>query len=274
MTLHEARNIMQLGANFSEQELKNAYRLKAKKAHPDHSGCAEDFKLLNAAYEYLKQAPRTTFEPTYTDFTKINLDITEKISISFIDACTGCVKRIAADRHVLVMKPNLCPICVGRGWIVRENYPITKCNVCNINRAPHKFSKSIRIPAGISSGNILTFSSEGHSIDGSVGSLRIEVQVKKSRTLSRQEQDIVEVKDVKYSDLLLGRSLIVNTIHGDVKVEIPYGSFDGDSLRIKGRGIKTKKAAGNHIIKLRLVSPKSLNRDQKEALEDLRRVGL
>jgi len=265
---------MQLDPNFSEQELKDVYRLKAKEAHPDHSGCAEDFKLLNAAYEYLKQAPNATFEHARTDFTKINLDITKKISISFSDACTGCVRRIATDRHILTSKPRLCPICSGRGWIVRENYPITKCNVCRINRAPQKFSKSIRIPAGISGGNILTFSNEGHEIDGNSGSLRIEVHVKKSQTLSRQGQDIVEVKDVKYSDLLLGRSLIANTIHGDVKVEIPYGSFDGDNLRIKGRGIKLKKAAGNHILKLRLVSPKSLNRDQKEALENLRRVGL
>jgi len=79
---------------------------------------------------------------------------------------------------------------------------------------------------------------------------------------------------VKYSDLLLGKSLIANTVHGDVRVDIPFGSFDGDVLRVKKRGIKSKGKTGHHIVKLRLISPESLTDEQKSALEALRKAGL
>ena len=274
MTRLEALKIMQLGPEFTEQDLKTSFREKAKKAHPDRSGQDEDFKLLKQAYEFLKNLKNSPFDQVEPDIVNVELDIDESITLTFLESCVGCIKSIVIDRHELYTSTSGCPICLGRGWICRESSPIVKCNVCAKGKPPRKTKKTIRIPAGIHTGNTLTFNSEGNSLDGRSGSLNVKIKVKKSDYLSRQNLDIVQIKDVKYSDLLLGKSLVANTVHGDVKVEIPYGSFDGDALRIKGRGIKTKNSAGSHVVKLRLVSPSQLNNDQREALENLRRVGL
>lgn len=274
MNFLEALSILQLGPNYTDQDLKDAYRARARKAHPDHNGCAEDFKVIKAAYEYLKHSPRKIFKKESPNISNANLEIVKKVSISFEDACVGCIKTVIFDRHNLATQKELCPICFGRGWIAREKYPIVKCNVCKSSRPASKIRKTIRIPAGILDEGSLRFNNEGHSIDGTVGALRVIVSVKKSNHLIREGQDIVQLKDVRYSDLLLCKSLVANTIHGDVKIDIPYGSFDGDILKIKGRGIKSKKGAGSHIVKLRLIAPNSLTDVQRRALEDLRKVGL
>jgi len=273
VTYLEALSIMKLKQGFTDKDLKEAFRAKAKKAHPDHSGCDEDFKLLKIAYDYLRNnKPSRIFSPE--DTAKLNLDITSKITIEFHDACTGCVKKIRFPRHELYTNHKMCSICSGRGWICRVSRPLEKCNVCNQSRPPRYIEKNIRIPAGIVDGNKLSFKGEGNSLDKNVGVLNISISVNEAESLTRSGQDIIQVKDVKYSDLLLGKSLVANTVHGDVKVDIPFGSFDGDVLRVKGRGIKSKKKAGHHIIKLRLIAPAHLTIDQKKALETLRSAGL
>ena len=37
---------------MSKDEIKSAYRKKAKEAHPDHGGDAETFNMLNEAYQF------------------------------------------------------------------------------------------------------------------------------------------------------------------------------------------------------------------------------
>lgn len=53
MTKLQARQILGLGVNFEASDLKKAYRRKAAETHPDKGGNAEDFQLVNAAYEFL-----------------------------------------------------------------------------------------------------------------------------------------------------------------------------------------------------------------------------
>ena len=273
MTRLEALSIMKLQTDFTSQELKEAFRSQAKKVHPDHSGYSEDFKLLKAAYDYLKNSKvKRVFD--IDDLSSLNLDIDAKISVSFHDACTGCIKKIKFLRHELYTNETLCAICRGRGWICREARSIEKCNVCDQRRYPQTIEKNIRIPAGIINKNKLSFKDEGSRVDNRSGALIITVSVEEASGLIRKDYNIVQTKDVKYSDLLLGKSLIANTVHGDVKVDIPFGSFDGDVLRVKGRGIKSKNKTGHHIVKLRLVAPSALTDDQRNALEVLRASGL
>ena len=42
--------ILGLKQGASEQEVKNAYKILAKKCHPDKGGSAEEFKKINEAY--------------------------------------------------------------------------------------------------------------------------------------------------------------------------------------------------------------------------------
>lgn len=59
MTRFEAMSILGLGENFTEGELKSAYRMGAKKYHPDLRGDVTMFRLVNEAYEFLKSGGGT-----------------------------------------------------------------------------------------------------------------------------------------------------------------------------------------------------------------------
>lgn len=58
MTLVEARSILHVGASYTVEELKSAYRLAAKKHHPDTGGSAEMFVCVRHAYDLLKSSPK------------------------------------------------------------------------------------------------------------------------------------------------------------------------------------------------------------------------
>lgn len=64
MNINEALNILGLIKVPNKNDLKSAYRNKAKLSHPDLGGNLKQMKLVNAAYELLK--------PIVKDEEKIN----------------------------------------------------------------------------------------------------------------------------------------------------------------------------------------------------------
>ena len=65
----------------------------------------------------------------------------------------------------------------------------------------------------------------------------------------------------------------VPTIHGSVKVPVPAGSNNGKILRLKGKGIKPAKGknAGDQLVTLRVVLPKTVDADLKSFMETWRK---
>lgn len=53
MTDSEARAILQLNPGYTPEDLKRAYRVLAKKTHPDAGGSSEEFLKVKAAYDAL-----------------------------------------------------------------------------------------------------------------------------------------------------------------------------------------------------------------------------
>jgi len=274
VTLAQAIKILGVKFDFTKQDGKEAYRAKAKKVHPDFTGDDKSFKLLKEARDFLISNKKTIIFDKGPSPRNLNLDVVENIHVSFTDACTGCIKKIAYSTYTSTTSSGACPICSGRGLIFRERSSAVKCNVCGASPRAKIHSFSIRVPAGIRQGEFLTFKSRGNHLDDYVGSLRVKVSIEKSNQFTRKSSDIIQTKDVRYTDLLLGTSIVANTIHGDVKIDIPFGSFDGDALKVKGRGIRSKKDSGDHIVKLRLIAPTNLSSDQRHALENLRKTGL
>ena len=134
--------------------------------------------------------------------------------------------------------------------------------------------RNIRIPSAMSSGQKLFFESEGHVHEAAKGNLIVTLKVKKDKMRNRDGLNVVESVPVTYSDLLLSKKIIARTVHGDRRVEIPFGTFDGDVLRIKSQGIKSKSKTGDHLLKMCLISPAELTEEQRIALEQLKKVGL
>lgn len=266
---------MKMSSVPSQKELRAQYRKQAKEAHPDLKGTQTKFKQLSSAYSFLLDyIANNSKQNIPNEVHAKDISHSTNIVLTFEEACTGILKKILFERIYMTTRSGCCELCWGRGWIIIEESIMTKCSVCRVQPKVVRVEKMIRVPAGIKNNQKLIFESEGHMLDNVTGSLRVNVTVKKDATRARDNCNIVEKVFVTYSDLLLCKKIIAKTIHGDQRVEIPFGSFDGDTLRLKEKGVHTKKKLGDHLVKLCLIAPQRLTPDQTKVLQDLQRVGL
>ena len=61
---------------------------------------------------------------------------------------------------------------------------------------------------------------------------------------------------VALDEAVLGAKVEVPTISGRVMVTVPKGASSGQTLRLKGKGIK---GTGDHLIRLKIVMPKAVD---------------
>jgi DnaJ-class molecular chaperone len=99
------------------------------------------------------------------------------------------------------------------------------------------------------------------------GDVLIEVSVEPHPLFTRKDRDIHAEAAVPLADAVLGGSIVVPTIHGDVTVQVPKGANTGAILRLKGRGIVAGGVAGDHYVKLKLALPEPADPELMALLE-------
>ena len=69
----------------------------------------------------------------------------------------------------------------------------------------------------------------------------------------------------------LGAELEVPTLDGKVKYSVPEGTQSGTVFRLKGKGIPYLRGGGrgDEFVTVKVVTPKNLNKEQKELLHKL-----
>lgn len=76
MTVNEAMGVLNLRNNFTEQDLKKAYRTMARMHHPDLGGDSTKFREVQTAYNILK---------TKRGFGNIIMSVTHSDLFSIVD---------------------------------------------------------------------------------------------------------------------------------------------------------------------------------------------
>lgn len=116
----------------------------------------------------------------------------------------------------------------------------------------------VTIPAGVADGQTLRLKGLGNSGrgDAPAGDALIEIHVRPSATFERKGDDIVSELAVALDEAVLGAKVEVPTISGRVMVTVPKGASSGQTLRLKGKGIK---GTGDHLIRLKIVMPKAVD---------------
>lgn len=130
---------------------------------------------------------------------------------------------------------------------------------------------NVKIPAGTSDGRTLRLKGLGQPSmnGGSAGDVLITLNVDKHPYFSVEGSNILMDLPITIKEAVLGAKITVPTITGAVNVNIPPYASGGEKLRLKGKGMKTKATAGDQIITLKIVSPKTANADLEEALKKL-----
>jgi molecular chaperone DnaJ len=189
-------------------------------------------------------------------------------SMKACDTCKGAgytVRTINSMLGAMQQKVH-CSACDGAG-----ETPETACTTCNGDGVEYG-RKTIRvdIPAGVENGNRMRMRGQGEAVKGGQpGDLYILLRVEDDKRFVREGQTIYSEVEIGFTQAALGDTLQVDTVDGKVKLTVPAGTQSGEKLRLKGKGVPGGRGRGDHIVLIKVLTPKKLNKKQKKSLEEL-----
>jgi molecular chaperone DnaJ len=162
-----------------------------------------------------------------------------------------------------------CPQCRGNGKIVSS-----PCHTCRgAGRVSRERKLTVKIPAGIGTGQQLRLQGEGESgvLGGPAGNLYVVVQVQEHKFFRRDGNNLFCEVPVNFTTVALGGDIQVPTLDGTEPVHVPEGTPTGTTLRLRGKGMPdvSGRGRGDLFATVQVQTPKKLNREQRRLLEDL-----
>ena len=132
-------------------------------------------------------------------------------------------------------------------------------------------SITVKIPAGIETGKKIRLRGQGEpgGNGGSAGDLLIKVNVAKHPVYTRSGLNLKVELPISVMEAVDGAKIDVPTPHGTVTVTIPSGTSGGKVLRLKGMGVKTKRASGDILAEVQLHIPRKVSDADREKISEL-----
>ena len=209
------------------------------------------------------------------------------IQIPRQETCETCHGNGAAPGS----KPTTCPQCHGRGQLRYQQGFFTVARTCGqcrgsgsviakpcatchgAGRVTHERKLTVKIPAGIATGQRLRLSGEGEGGPGGgpAGDLYVVVHVQEHAFFHRDGNDLYCEVPVNFPTLALGGKITIPTLDGDEQMSVDAATQTGTTVRLKGRGMPdvSGRGHGDLLVTVKVVTPKKLTRDQKKLLEQL-----
>jgi molecular chaperone DnaJ len=209
------------------------------------------------------------------------------IQIPRQEPCEACKGSGAAPGT----KPTACPQCQGRGQLRYQQGFFTVARTCGqcrgtgsiiskpcteckgSGRIPKERKITVRIPAGIATGQRLRLSGEGEAgpAGGPAGDLYVVIHVQDHPFFQRDGNDLFCEIPLNYPTLALGGDIKIPTLEGEENFTVPESTQSGATFTLRGRGMPdvSGRGRGNLIVRVKLVTPKKLTREQKKLLEEL-----
>jgi DnaJ-class molecular chaperone len=262
------------------EEIRKAYRKIAKSSHPDLNPgdkAAEDrFKKAQAAYDILGDAekrgrydrgeidatgqerPQQQFYRRYAETDGTRRYESESGFADFAD-----VSDIFAD---LFGRGRGGGAAGGQGLRMRgpdRRFHLEVDFLDAVRGAtrritlPDGAALDVTIPAGVQDGTVLRLKGKGAPGigGGEAGDALIEIAVRPHSHFAREGDDIVLELPITIDEAVLGAKVEVPTISGRVQMTVPKNSSSGDVLRLKGKGVKHGRIAGDQRVVLKVVVP-------------------
>ncbi|GAB3685049.1 molecular chaperone DnaJ [Salinarchaeum chitinilyticum] len=237
-------------------------------------------------------------------------DLRTGLEIDLEEAYHGVEKQMTVERpthcgkcdgegHPPDSEPETCPECNGRGQVqqvqqtpfgrVQQTGTCGRCGgsgevydeTCSECRGEgvvrEETTLSVDIPAGIEEGQTLRMEREGapSPTQGPNGDLLIDVQIADHPDFERDGDDLRYHKGVTFPQVVFGDTVSVPTIDGETELEVPAGTQSGEEFRLAGEGMPRlrRRGEGDLYVTIQVVTPESLNEDQREALEAFAEAG-
>ena len=127
-------------------------------------------------------------------------------------------------------------------------------------------------PPGIDTGMNLRLSGQGAEGDPGAprGNLLVQVLVEEDDYFHREGSDVHTEVNVSISQAILGGTVDVRTLNGEVEMKVPKGCQPDTKLMLRGKGIQKMHGAGkgNHFVHLKIEIPKEITKRQEELLRE------
>jgi molecular chaperone DnaJ len=133
-------------------------------------------------------------------------------------------------------------------------------------------SVTVDVPPGIDHGMNLRLQGQGAEGDpgAAAGNLLVQILVENDPYFVRDGYDVHTEVPISFVQAVLGGSVDVKTLAGEVEMKVPKGCQPDAKLMLRGKGIQQLNGPGkgNHIVHLKLQIPKDITARQEELLRE------
>ncbi|WP_254273840.1 molecular chaperone DnaJ [Haloarcula marina] len=185
----------------------------------------------------------------------------------------GQTTRVQQTPMGRVQQTATCRRCEGEGTLYDET-----CSTCGGNgTVQNEATLEVEVPAGIEDGQTLRMEREGAPGErgGPNGDLLIQVSVRDHPDFERDGDDLKHQHPISFPQAVFGDTVTVPTVDGEVDMDVPSGTQSGEVFRLEDKGMPRLRRRGNGdlYVQVQVVTPDSLNDEQKAALEQFAEAG-
>lgn len=228
-------------------------------------------------------------------------DVKVAVELSFMEAVQGCTKTVTFQTELPCeacggegvppgVKPEKCRRCKGSGMesihsgFMSINQTCRQCggtghiitNWCKSCKGARvvKGSKSVKldIMPGVDNNETLkVFRSGGADPDGNQpGDLYVTIKVREDPVFRREGANIHVDSVLSVTQAILGGTIQVPTLTGDVVLKVRPGTQPGQKVVLKNKGIKTRNSFsfGDQYVHFNVSIPTNLTQRQRELIEE------
>jgi len=280
----------------TDAEIKKAYRKIARDSHPDlnpgDSAAEDKFKAASAAYDLLKDAKlRARFDAGEIDASgaekqperKYYRDYAEQPGHSYQSTHGYEDFGDMSDMFADILRQRGAQSAYGAGFNARgadARYMLEVGFMEAVKGAkkritlPSGDNLEVKIPEGTADGQTIRLrgkGGEGHG-KGARGDAYVTINVQAHKVFRREGDDILVTLPITIDEAVLGGKVATPTIGGSVNLTVPKGASSGQTLRLKGRGVKRAgKKAGDQMVELRIVMPPEGDAELEEFMQGWRK---
>ncbi len=180
------------------------------------------------------------------------------------DTCGGNGQVRISQGFFQLQQP--CPRCRGTGKIVKN-----PCDTClGQGRVRRQRKLNVKVPAGVGTGDRIRLAGEGEAgrNGGPPGDLYVEITVKDHPIFERDGEHLSCEVPISFATAVLGGSVAVPTLEGDVTLKIPTETQSGRVFRLREKGVKPVRGGprGDLFCRVVVETPVKLTAEQRELL--------
>ena len=287
MIFKDYYKILSLETNrVSSEQIKNAYRLAAKKYHPDVNVqdrlSEEKIKDVNEAYRVLSNpSTKRKYDRMWTS--NVGKKKYEEASRStgsvfsdFFNMFFGAnqnEKTIAPKSKKMPINGENIETSIDVGLEESFYGQEKKISLRTVDGKMKVFT--ITIPAGIRNGEKIRLLRQGKegANGGKNGDLFIKVNVTNNKKFRLKGNDLYTDLYLTPWEAALGTKAQVSSIDEPTQVYIPEGIQTGELIRIPGKGYKDGKGGrGDLVAEIKVMVPKKLSSEERNLFENLNKI--